>query len=426
MVLVVLDTSGRLTYLEAVPPQLDAGLRDAPAAEPDWAALFTEAGLDPAGFRPAASQWNPPQVYDARAAWEGHYAGRPDLPLRVEAAAYRGRPVYFETVGPWHEPKRQTPPGGSEEAKLQWVILMVVYFGALALGALLAWRNLRLGRGDRRGALRIAFFMFAIRVVYWVFAAHHVPTVGEVAGGFVNGLQSALFAACFVGVMYLALEPFLRRRWPEWLISWSRLLAGNFRDPLVGRDLLIGAACSAAIMVSGSVGSLLPVLSGRPPGVPLGGSELIYEFGLLGLNGFVPLLINQTFAALMFPLIIAAVVLFFVMLLRRRWLGVAVAWLVVCAPLVVAVFDKTPLTLLVALVMPTVIVVVLTRFGLLALIWTLFFDHLWVFFPVTTEFSAWYASGFVIQLFMLSALALYGFRTSLAGQHLFRGKFLEE
>jgi hypothetical protein len=195
---------------------------------------------------------------------------------------------------------------------------------------------------------------------------------------------------------------------------------------LVGRDLLIGAAFSTAIMLSGSVTTLAPMLSGRPQGTPLGGSPLIYEYGLLGLNGFVPLLVNQTFAAVTFSLIAAAVVLFFVMLLRRRRLGVAVAWLVVCAPVVVAVSDKTPFTLLVALVLPTMLVVVLTRFGLLALIWTLFFDHLWVFFPVTTEFSAWYAAGFIVELVMLSALALYGFRTSLAGQPLFRGKFLED
>ena len=40
--------------------------------------------------------------------------------------------------------------------------------------------------------------------------------------------------------MYVALEPFVRRRWPVILVGWSRLLAGNYQDPLVGRDFLIG------------------------------------------------------------------------------------------------------------------------------------------------------------------------------------------
>jgi hypothetical protein len=39
--------------------------------------------------------------------------------------------------------------------------------------------------------------------------------------------------------MYMALEPVVRRRWPEVLVSWSRLLAGRLRDPLVGSHILM-------------------------------------------------------------------------------------------------------------------------------------------------------------------------------------------
>jgi hypothetical protein len=37
------------------------------------------------------------------------------------------------------------------------------------------------------------------------------------------------------------------------------------------------------------------------------------------------------------------------------------------------------------------VVLVLYRFGLLATVSALFFAHLWVFFPMTTELTAWYA-----------------------------------
>jgi serine/threonine-protein kinase len=46
--------------------------------------------------------------------------------------------------------------------------------------------------------------------------------------------------SCFIWALYIALEPYVRRRWPATLVSWSRLLAGRFRDPLVGRDVLVG------------------------------------------------------------------------------------------------------------------------------------------------------------------------------------------
>ncbi|HEX2270445.1 MAG TPA: hypothetical protein VHH35_12950 [Pyrinomonadaceae bacterium] len=61
------------------------------------------------------------------------------------------------------------------------------------------------------------------------------------------------------------------------------------------------------------------------------------------------------------------------------------------------------------------------RHGLLALITSLFFLHLMIFFPITSEFSAWYAGDYVLILIVSLALAGFGFYTSLAGQPLFRG-----
>jgi predicted Ser/Thr protein kinase len=426
MATVMLDTSGRLTYFEAVPPQLDGGPTGAPPAEPDWPKLFAEAGLEQSAFRPAPSQWNPPQVYDARAAWEGTYPGRADLPLRVEAASYRGRFVYFETVGPWHAPTREAATAEMFETWRETVVLLTLFFGALALGVLLAWRNLRLGRGDRRGAFRLALFFFVCRIAYWVFNAHHVPTLGEIGGGLVACLQSALFWGCFFGIMYLALEPFLRRRWPEWLISWSRLLAGRFRDPLVGRDLLVGAAAAAAFALSRYLDTLAPTMLGQPLDTPHHGSPLIYNAGLLGLNSFVPLLVNQIQGSLMFPFVTAALVLFFLMVLRRKWAALFAAGLVIFALQVLSATDKSLPGLPFIAFATALIIVVLARFGLLATVATFFFLHFVVFYPVTTRLSAGYAGGLVVQLAMIAALALYAFRTSLAGQPLLGGKFLDD
>ena len=50
-----------------------------------------------------------------------------------------------------------------------------------------------------------------------------------------------------IGIFYLTIEPFLRRYWPERIIAWRRLLSGGFRDPLVGRDLLIGCLLGSSM-----------------------------------------------------------------------------------------------------------------------------------------------------------------------------------
>ena len=64
---------------------------------------------------------------------------------------------------------------------------------------------------------------------------------------------------------------------------------------------------------------------------------------------------------------------------------------------------------------------VLYRYGLLATIMTIFVLHLIIFFPVTSDFSAWYAADYVLALIVCLGLTVYGFYTSLAGEPLFRG-----
>jgi predicted Ser/Thr protein kinase len=426
MTLVALDTAGRMTYFEAAPQQQESDDSGESGAAADWSKLFREAGFDAASFREAESKWSPPQPADARAAWDGAYPGRPDAPVRVEAASYRGRPVYFEVVGPWRKPSRQAASESDASDLADAAILLTLYFGALALGALLAWRNLRLGRGDRRGAFRLTLFVFAIRMLYWAVYVHHVPTFAEVEGLLVIGIESALFWACFIGMMYLALEPFLRRRRPEWVISWSRLLAGDFRDPLVGRDLLVGALFGVSVMLALQLSVVAPQWFGRAPQGLAVNSSLVYSLGLLGPSGFLPLLINQVSASVLFTFILSSLLLFFSLVLRRERLGLAACWLVIFALAFLRADDKTVVGALLAVLVPTLLLASLTRFGLLAMISTILFVHLTVFFPVTTEFSAWYASSFLLDLAVLVAVALYGFRTSLAGQRLFGGSLLDD
>ena len=57
---------------EAVPPQFEETQEESPdeAAEPEWARLFEEAGLDRQAFQPVTPAWTPPMNTDTRAAWE--------------------------------------------------------------------------------------------------------------------------------------------------------------------------------------------------------------------------------------------------------------------------------------------------------------------------------------------------------------------
>src|SRR5260370_13399445 len=107
MVNVVVDRRGRVVHFEVLPPQ-----RVPPASEVSaagWSALFSAAGLDSTLFHLAAPEWAPLAWGDARAAWTGFFPGHEDIPVRIEAASYRGRPIYFDLIYPWTKPARSTP-----------------------------------------------------------------------------------------------------------------------------------------------------------------------------------------------------------------------------------------------------------------------------------------------------------------------------
>ena len=130
----------------------------------------------------------------------------------------------------------------------------------------LARHNLRAGRGDREGALRVGGLVFSCEVVAIVAGAHHAGTFAGEIGILTQAVAWGLYHGVTTALLYVALEPFVRRASPERLVSWTRLLAGDVRDPMVARDVLVGVAIAFATF--GLL--LLPLtLLAHPPLLPI-------------------------------------------------------------------------------------------------------------------------------------------------------------
>jgi hypothetical protein len=414
MTLVKLNQLGRLTQLIAIPPQVEkpAGV----ATSPDWAPLFSAAGLDLSKWPPAQPAWTPPVYSDARAAWTGSLAERPDIPMRIEAAAYRGKPVYFELIGPWTRPERMQPYQLTAGERVGLVILTVLLLSLLVVGAMLARRNLRLGRGDRRGASRLAAFVFAAWAVAVFFGAHHVPNSNE-RDLFMEFLAWGLLWSCFIWVLYIALEPYVRRRWPTTLVSWSRLLAGDFRDPLVGRDVLAGCLYGALATALLRLGWFIPSWLGYPPPQPSSGQQ--WQF--LGARTIIAYVSNSLSLEVLLSLAFLFLLVLLRALLRKEW-AAAIAW-VFFLTIFFSGGDESVLVSL-AIVLGGM-VFLLIRLGLLWLVVTFVFASLLSDFPLTTQSSAWYAGISLTGILLMAAIALYGFYTSLGDRPVFGGAVLE-
>ncbi|HEV2862588.1 MAG TPA: serine/threonine-protein kinase [Pyrinomonadaceae bacterium] len=416
-----LDMRGRLLYFYGVPPQ---AIEPGGAATPedfDWSKLLAAAGLDPAALKPTEPRWLSPQPFDRQAAWEGVHPEQPGEPVRVEAAAFRGRPVYFQVINPWNKPMRQEEVQEEHGAKAVQALFITLFLVILLGAAWLARHNLRMGRGDRRGAFRLfAFFLLAGCLAPWLVSAHHVPTLtGEFVIFFENVAYSLLLSA-MLWLAYIALEPLVRRRWPGMLIGWSRLLAGDYRDPLVGRDLLLGSLLGFAFAALYYVQYHVPPLLGLPPATP---TPVPYN-GLLGMRQVLYLFAEQVNGGLLSGMALLLLLLLLTLVLRRQWAAVGVLWLIIVLPS--AAVEASVASVGYSALAATAVLFVLKRFGLLTLCFMQFFVNLFFIFPITIDLSAWYAGGPAFALAVAAALAAYGFYTSLAGQPLFRGSLVED
>jgi serine/threonine protein kinase len=416
---VVLDPRGRLTSFSAVPPRLEASA--GPWPPPDWSLLLREAGLDMAELRAVVPQWAAPNDSDHKAAWEGRTPWARDEQIRVEAAAYHGRPVWFAVLRPWSRPDQL---GEARAPRSPTPIGQVaVFIFALAMpvgGALLARRNLRLGRGDRQGAFRVALFVFGTYCIARALRADHVSSFGEEEWVLIKVVAYPSFWALQVWLLYMALEPYARRRWPPMLISWKRLVAGNLRDPLVGCDVLLG--CVAGSLVAGLwlMNTFAPTWLGMAPVTPerFLGAQTLTSFRQVGFRLFV----NQ-YSAVLFALAFLFMLVLFRMLLRKTWLAMALWCVLVGAPVL---GENLPFEWATGLARALVLLFVLRRGGLLGLAVALFCFFNLVEAPLTLDFSAWYGGRALPVLAVLAGLACYGFHTSLAGKPLFGRSLLED
>jgi serine/threonine-protein kinase len=401
-VVVVMDLEGRVKSLSAVPPQITTTGKAAIA--PDWPALFSAAGLDISTWTQTESEWTPDSYADVRTAWRGSIAEAPGVPVRIEAAAYGARPVSVLTVYPWVQAHRMvsaSQQGGPNIYAL--AIGLVTLFGVIGAALWLARRNLRLGRGDRRGAARLVMFGLSLVALSWLFQEHHVATLWEILL-FVVEVGCALSVAALLWVVYIGFEPFVRRHWPHMLVSWTRLLSGEWRDPLLGRDLLVGCAAGVAgvclsawrvALTSPSGNLLLPV-----PGTAALIGWLVAGTGLIA--------VFSTLATIL-------LLVFLRIVLRKDWLTIVAYMLLRVAP---RLLSDAPWTMgAFALVEEGLTLFVLLRFGLVAGIAGSVVFGLFLY-PITFRTSAWYAGGGYVALLFIAVLALYAFRTSLGSRRL--------
>jgi serine/threonine-protein kinase len=410
MIDVQLDPLGRLTYLEALPSEREAPPRQTPA--PDWTALFAAAGLDMAKFKPATPEWASLAASDVRQAWTGEWPGYRNRPLHVEAAAWHGRAVFFSLTGPWNSSARmRSSKPESTGDRIAEILLDIILFVPIFTAAFVARWNFVRGKGDRRGAMRLAILIFGLHMALWVFLAHF-SSVGNFAFLLILAISNSLFWGGAVWVLYLAVEPYVRRYWPQAIISWTRALSGRWRDPLVGRDVLYGAVLGILFCDLYSLRFHLAGHFGAPPPSLSSGFLGSTRLALGAWFMHIPDSISST-------LILFLILFLLRVLLRKSWLAAA-GFVLIFAVLKSASSSYPAVDWPIMTILYTSLAFGALRFGLVTLAAALYTADLALNIPLTLNPSAWYFTNATLALASIAALAIWGFHTALAGQVLWK------
>ncbi len=394
-----LDSEGRLSYLKIIPP---IAWPEEGSAEPvDWSPLAELAGLDPENLEPIEPRQVPRVFGDTLEAFEGELDGEPRV---VHAAAIAGKAVYFDVSLPEDV--------GSDvwQAPGLWEIASTfdqfLWFAWLVFAIVLARRHLLDGRGDRQGATRLAFFVLAFRMAAWVLQGQHVSDLSLELDLLGFALAPSLEEAIEAWLIYIAIEPLVRKYWPRSLISWNRLLRGRFADPLVGRDLLVGSIVGTFWAVAGALDLWLPRALGRVHGPPP-----VDDWVLTGLHSGRDLLGNLLDGAV--SAVYQSVFMLLVFALLRRWIGrdswAVAAWLALTLPVwVLMATDPWISWITIGLGVVVLAAWLLLRFGLVALAAATFAHFTLTSYPLTHRVDAWYWEAALVGVTAVLAVAALG------------------
>ena len=403
---IVVDGAGRLREFQAN-PYPDAQTLTPPVA-PD--AVFRAAGLDLARFTEIPATFVPAGASSEVHSWKGPHPRIPGLNLTIDLASWKGRITQVAIHFDWPKTAAPASLAGTLASRLRGIVLLALGAVGLLAVVLLARHNWRLGHIDRKGALRIGIARCLVGLLAWIGTVHPVPDESMIPFFFANCAAWLRWGAA-LALLYVALEPLVRARWPHSIVTWSRLLAGRWLDAQVGSHILIGATVGAAVWVAAQgFGDWQ-----NPRMDTLGGIN-----SALGTRQWLAAHAIVMEGSLFFGLLV-----FFSICGLRQMVRKDVPAAILAALLLVlssgSVFTSPnwKLEAAISISVYSVLVFVLLRLGLVATMAAVFFIDSFNLISLGADWKAWYAPSGLASFILLLGIAVFAFWRSLGSRELF-------
>ena len=402
MVQVELDGAGRLREFQAIP--YDAQPLT-PPVQPD--AVFRAAGLDMGTFTETPASFVPAAASDQLRSWKGPHPKIPQLNLGVDMAFWKGRLTQAAVHFDWGKASIAAPPPESLASRMRSILVLGLAMLGLLGGVLLARRNWKLGRIDSKGALRIGLARCVLGLVAWIGTVHAVPDESMIVFFFANCAAWLMWGAS-LALIYLALEPSIRARWPHSIVTWNRLLAGRWLDAQVGAHILIGAAVGSAVWVvaewiDDAQNDMLDGIGGL--------------YAALGTRQWFAEHASKMEGALLFGLLIFFAICGLRAIVRKNIPAAVLAALLLS--LINSSVFTTPnwkLELGIYVGVYAVLIFVLLRLGLVVSMAAVFFIDTMSTVTLGTDWKAWYAPSGLATFLLLLSVAVFAFWRSQGGE----------
>lgn len=402
-----LNSAGYLRFFEGIPPIVAT----TPAFAFNEAALFQAMGFDRSHFVPADFFRNPFTIADHRVSLKGPHPTIPGIEVQVQYGTFQGRLTSLSVKMPWAiaVSDEVKPPALGERLISAVSVLGVFAFGFF--GIALARRNWFANRVDKRGATRLFLFCLATGFLGWLLSAHYIASADMLSFAAVAFGAIGVFSFC-VWLVYNALEPSLRQRWPASIVTWNRLLAGRWGDPQVGAHVLMGVTAGLTIVLGFTLKSFFSfeqmtrlTLVLIPPDSPG-----LWLSNLFNVANSAILMGSLTFFALFG----------FRVLFRRDSLAMLAGCILLCALNGQLYQSTSPLAdISTYFVISFMVVFSLVRFGMLTTVVAVFVANVLGRTYFTTELGAWFMPYSISTYLVLGALACLAFWRSLGDQSLF-------
>jgi serine/threonine-protein kinase len=395
------NSKGELRFFHAVPPELD---RSTPARPVDVQAISRAIGFDISQWPETAPKFTPHYAFDWQKAWKGQHPAQ-HIDLTVQAAAWRGKITDLQVLSPWSEPWREPESYARDwRQSARMLVVRVIYGLVFLFSAFVAARNLRAGRGDRRGAWRLSAAYFILMGAAWMCSAHWVADISMIEI-FVANASDWFTSAALIWLLYIALEPAVRARWPHAILTWSRVLAGRWQDAQVAADLLYGALVGLILAAFFLAANWLDVWRGS---VDAATSE---DVGVSARYFIAHVLVRARNAA-EFGLIVVFAIFCFRAVFRKDWIA-SVAAAVLFTLMEGSVWRGNIVNFPFFLVIFALLAFVLLRLGLVSTMVAIFFANILLQTPGAQGLTKPYESAVVLYPALTLAIVVWAFwRTS--------------